>query len=336
MRWFGIDAHHLFLQVAELREDRSLSHYRIPVSPEGLDLLKAKLGSDASVILEASTGSFRLHDELQPHASRVVVAHPSQTRGASALHVKTDIRDAEVLARLLASDFVRPVWVPSEELRGIRGLLELRDKLGVQYKGALFHIQSLFRNELKSYPPRLSADCVTAALDDDITWPTEHVKLTLTCLVECATALRSQIRQIEKYIAKWVKASPDARLLDSIPGVGPVVAAIMVSEIGDVNRFATPAKLCAYAGIVPRVDKTGKTLRIGRMSHQGRRLLRWGAWIAALYLVRADPHFKAFYDRVRAVRDSKKVALVGACRKLLGVVWHMLRTGQEFRAMPVP
>ena len=134
----------------------------------------------------------------------------------------------------------------------------------------------------------------------------------------------------------WSQAklsSPTAQLLLTIPGVGCVLAAALAAEIGDVARFPTPGKLCAYAGLVPKVHFSGQTRRISRLIHGGRRQLRWAAWWATLGLVRADGHFAEFYQRL-CQRHSRGVARVACARKLLTVVWHMLRQAQVFRRQP--
>lgn len=328
MRWVGLDVHHLYVHVTELAEDGTVKHYREELSAEGRASLKRQLGPDAHVVMEASGQTFRLHDELMPHAKSVTVAHPAQTRGASALHVKTDARDAEILARLLASGFIRPVWVPRPEVRALRGLMEYRCSLSTLHTATVNRVYASLRGGLVEYPKGLSSRRRDAL--DRVSWPEAHVELMVRSLGNVERCLKEQLRQVDAALEEWNRTAPDALLLQTIPGVGPVLAAALLSEIGDISRFPSPARLCAYAGLVPRVHASGKTLHIGRLAHRGRHLLRWATWMATLGLVRRDGRFQEFYVQVGA-RRSKQVARVACCRKLLTVIWHMLRRGQPFR-----
>jgi len=114
-RFIGFDAHKSYAYVVELREGKR-QDYRVEI-PGGLQKFKERLDSTVQLVLEASTNSFRLADELRPHVGRLVVSDPAQTRGASSGAATTDRSAAEALAKLLASDFVREVWTPPQEIR---------------------------------------------------------------------------------------------------------------------------------------------------------------------------------------------------------------------------
>lgn len=88
-----------------------------------------------------------------------------------------------------------------------------------------------------------------------------------------------------------VAGEPGA-LLMSIPGVGPLVAACVVAQVGDIKRFEAPGKLCSYAGLVPRVHSSGQTHRSGAITKAGRRSLRWAMGVAAMSASRVDGPLK--------------------------------------------
>jgi transposase len=332
MRWIGLDVHHLYIHVTELTDDGKVTHNRVAVSADGLAGLRTQLGADAQVVLEASTSSFRLHDVLKSGACSVVVAHPSQTRGASSLHVKTDMRDAEILARLLATGFVRPVWVPPSDCRALRGLLEFRSTLTTLHTMCVNQVKACFRAELLDYPSSLTKRRMQVACD--VSWPEPHLALTVRSIVALHNCLHEQLRSIDAALEAWSEASPEAGLLRTIPGVGAVLAAAIVAGIGDISRFPDTGHLCAYAGLVPKVHASGKTLRVGKLAKGGRGQIRWALWMATLHLVRRDRRFQAVYQGLCS-RRPKMVALVASARKLLVVIWHMLRRGEPFRHDPV-
>jgi transposase len=337
MRWIGLDAHQLFIQLTEITDGNKVRHGRFATTPEGIEaLIRDFLGSDASVVLEASTGVFSLCEVLRPHAGSVVVAHPSQTRGASALHVKTDKRDSELLARLLMSGFIRPVWVPPLELRTLRGTLQYR-KVIIGYRiGMINRLKAVLRDNRIEYPTGLkfTKRVRWGKTLSVIKWPDEKQAVMVNSVIRMLDWIDGEIKALDGLVGNWVDTNPDGVRLQTIPGVGPLIAAALLAEIGDIRRFDSPSKLCAYAGLVPKVHSSGKSVRIGRLIKGCANSARSAIWMAVLNLVRYDSRFQATYAKL-AERRCKKISIVACSRKLLVVVWHMLRSGEDFRHHPV-
>lgn len=117
----------------------------------------------------------------------------------------------------------------------------------------------------------------------------------------------------------------------TIPGVGVLVATILTIYIGDIERFPSADRLCAYIGIVPKIHQSGKTLRSGSISRQGPSVVRWALSIALHHQLLAYPTKVADFYRKVAERRPKRVARVAACRKLLMAIWWMLKHSKQFR-----
>jgi transposase len=127
----------------------------------------------------------------------------------------------------------------------------------------------------------------------------------------------------------------DARVLaelswrDLVPAIWlPDVA----SEIGDINRFASPTKLCGYTGLCPRVYQSGNSDRRGPISKQGSRYLRWALFEAALHACN-HPVYKDRYQHTKrrlGRQRGPKVAQIDLSRKLTEAIWHMLTRNQPF------
>jgi transposase len=334
MRWIGLDVHHRYIHASEINEASQIKHYRISMSEAGIADLKQRLGPDASVVMEASTQSACLHDELLGHASKVSVAHPSQTRGASALHVKTDLRDSEALARLLQTGFIRAVWVPSEKHRGLRSVVEYRYSIRVLHAAMINRAKALVREQLMEYPRGISSGRSMSVLTT-LPWKNASLQIAASSIARIAKFLDEELMGIDTELATWAASEPRAKLLQTIPGVGTVTAAVLISDIGDVSRFETPDKLCSYVGLVPRVHASGKTLRIGHLSGVGRKQTRCVLWLAVGHVIRSDGRFqKAFAELCR--RRPKRVARIACIRRLLTVIWHMLSKSSEFLRQPLP
>ncbi len=112
----------------------------------------------------------------------------------------------------------------------------------------------------------------------------------------------------------------------SAPGVGFVTAEVVLSELAGYGRFRNSKTVCAYAGVVPAVRQSGdKRSKDMRITKEGSGLLRWALVESAWRLVRSSPKWRALYTRLKA-RKGKKRAIVALARRLLGVLYAMLRT----------
>ena len=160
--------------------------------------------------------------------------------------------------------------------------------------------------------------------------------------------VRDQVRQLrdsnarqkrlESLLVSAYRALPQTNHLDTIPGIGPVTAAVLTAFIVDIERFATPGKLVAYFGVLPieassGVDRDGQTRGPRRfvMSRRGNDLVRRYLWMAALSAIRYNPAVRALYARVVAKHPQHKSVAVGhAMRKLLHLVFAICKSGRPF------
>lgn len=321
-RFIGFDAHKSYAYVVELGGDRQLN-YRVAL-PGGLTDFKQRLDSECQIVIEASTSTFRLVDELAPHVGRVVVSDPAQTRGAVSHVATTDRNAAEALARLLASDFVRPVWVPPREIRSLRSLVELRNRLAGLRTISVNRIRALLRQELVPGRIALTEAVVQERLCDDPT-----LEVFCSSLFRFRDLVKKECERVDDALRSWCRKSEDARLLMSIPGVGPLVATCLVAQVGDIKRFDSPRKLCSYAGLVPKVYISGQSQRSGGISKKGRSSLRWAMSIAVMSATQVDGPFKELKEKL-CLRKPKGVAMVACARKLLEMVWRVWTKRQPY------
>jgi transposase len=135
-----------------------------------------------------------------------------------------------------------------------------------------------------------------------------------------------EIAMLERVIHQRLAKHAGYRAIQAIDGVGPVLAAIFVTEIGDVGRFPNPEALCSWAGLTPRHRESDTKVRRGRISKQGSVLVRW-ALIETVAGGHGGPKLTADYRRI-AVRRGIKIARVAVARKLLTLVYYGLRDGE--------
>ena len=155
------------------------------------------------------------------------------------------------------------------------------------------------------------------------------LRVQMHCLLQQLTLLETQRQQLDEEITALMHQLPQH--ITSIPGVGPVTGAIILAEIGDVHRFATPEKLVAYAGIDPTVYQSGQfTATQTRMSKRGSPYLRHALWQAAFMATRYDPQLQAFYQRKRAEGKAHGTAVGAVCRKLLHRIHIILKEQRPY------
>lgn len=122
--------------------------------------------------------------------------------------------------------------------------------------------------------------------------------------------------------------------MHTIPGIGKVLAAAILSEIGNIHRFAAPEKLVAFAGINPSLKQSGEfTGSQSHLSKRGSPYLRRAVWLAAFPASRFNPVFAAFYQKKREEGKVHRVALGAVSRKLLYTIFALLKSGQAYDPM---
>jgi transposase len=284
--------------------------------------MKKTLTKQDDVVLEMTTNTWQLYDELCEHAGLVTVVHPPHVALITRSLVMNDKIAASILARLLAKGLLVGIWVPPQEVRELRGLVAQRKKmtgLATQAKNRLHAV--LQRHHLvppEGNPfhasqqrwwltlPLGALEKVNVQSDLDTLHFAEAQRMHLTSMME---EIASQQEQV-------------TRLLQ-IPGFGVVTAVTVWAAIGDIQRFVDPQHLVGYAGLGTRVHDSGMSTRTGRITKAGRRDLRVVLIEAAQVAANSHPHWKAELARLQP-RLGRNKAIVAIARKLLVVVWYIL------------
>lgn len=158
-------------------------------------------------------------------------------------------------------------------------------------------------------------------------------RLQLECLLDLLNLLQRQIDQVEEQLVATFSALPVAALLLTIPGLSPVMAAVLVAELGDLRRFRHPKQLQKMAGLALRESSSGSHQGLKRINKRGRRRLRATLYLIVLGLVHHDPIFKALHQRLksRPVRPlTGKQSIVALCTKFLGLLFAIVKNQQPY------
>ena len=142
--------------------------------------------------------------------------------------------------------------------------------------------------------------------------------------------LQMRIAELETAITEVLRDDDDAARLRQIPGIGPIGAATLRAELGDVTRFSTVDQVVAYAGLDPRVRRSGTFVGQAKLSKRGPGALRHALYLATFVAVRSQAEWRDRYDRLLTQGRAKKEALTILSRTMLKVVYHLLRTGTDY------
>ncbi len=158
----------------------------------------------------------------------------------------------------------------------------------------------------------------------------DSASLAIRQFIQQIKLLEDQIQELNNFIEE--KFSSFDNQLTTIVGVGSTLAASFLAEIGDINRFDSPEKLAAFAGIDPSVKQSGEFNGTRcRMSKRGSPYLRRTFWLAAVSGVRFNPALKAVYDKKRSQGKAHAVAISVVMRKLCNIVFAVLKSNQPYK-----
>ena len=133
----------------------------------------------------------------------------------------------------------------------------------------------------------------------------------------------------EKALKEMTKLDPRARWLETMPGIGPYSAMVILAEVGEIERFQSKRALASYAGLTPMVRESAGRKKRGSIGHHGSGTLRWILLQVAQVAARCSPAARAWYLRLKQ-RKPAQVALIALARKLLTAIWALLRHGVCF------
>ena len=332
-RYIGLDVHKHYLIALGVDADLNVVLPARRVELSRLEAwMKKNLTKQDEVVLEMTTNTWQLYDELVQYAGKVMVVHPPHVALITRSQVMNDKIAASILARLLAKGLLVGIWIPPQEIREARGLVAQRQKmvrLATQAKNRLqaviqrHHLVPPAGNPFKASQKGWWPSLLLGKLE----------KLNLQSDLETLQFAEKQVKEMTG-IMEGMAAEQEAigRLLH-LAGFGVVTAVTVWAAIGDIRRFADPAHLVGYAGLGTCVHDSGMTSRSGKITKAGRRDLRTVLIEAAHAAANSHPHWKAELARLEP-RLGRKKAVVAIARKLLIAVWYVLQGKTDKYAEP--
>jgi transposase len=241
---------------------------------------------------------------------------------------KTDRQDATFLLKLLLEDRFPRVWVPSPENRDLRQLLWHRHRLVQMRTRIMNQLQSVAMSEglqrrggLRSKPGRERLELLP------LTGWANRRRQDLLALLD---RLNDSVEDLTRAVQQEAEKLPEARLLMTHPGVGPVTALAFVLIVGYPERFQCGKQIGSYIGLIPEEASSGVRRRLGHISKQGSSLLRFLLVEAAQAAARFNPEWRSKFLHL-ALRRERRIAKVAMARKLAVSLFWMWRKQRSFQ-----
>ncbi len=324
-QYVAIDLHKLrSLIVREDEGGNELGVVRIDNDPVALAAAVADAGPAPQVAIEATYSWYWAVDVLEELGAEVRLVNPSGLAWGDR-RVKNDYRDCKELLDRLRLHKLPEAWIAPPPVRELRELVRYRAKVVSLRTGLKAQVKAvLAKHGLRPPVKDLWGLGGTAYLDGLTLDDGYHIRV--ESLRDLVAACNREVAMLERVIHQRLADDVGYRAIQAIDGVGRVLGAIFVAEVGDVSRFPNPEALCSWAGLTPRHRESDTKAHRGRITKKGSTLVRWAA-IEAISKLRGGPKLKADYMRI-ATRRGVNIARVAVARKLLTLVYYGLRDGE--------
>jgi transposase len=334
MKYAGIDLHKQNIVICVVDQERKvLARKHLPCKNEAEITEWFKQLGDFQFVVEATATYEWFVQLIGPLAKSWVLANPSRMRVIAESTKKTDNLDARLLAEFLALGMIPKAYRPKPREREHRVLVRYRMrcrqrisklKCQIRHLAATYNLDhaDLFEPQhLEAFRKRPELTRADKFVIEQRLLDYDHA----------CQQLKTAQKELKNFMKEGSEAEQKQRdILLSVPGVGEVVAEVVLAELGEVERFSSIKDATAYGGLVPATrqsDGKGKDLGITKC---GSRLLRWAMVEAAWQAVRHSARWAGVYENLKRRRGAKR-AIVAVARRLLGMLTSMLKSGSKYR-----
>lgn len=316
------------------KDGKTIDSAKIDTEPSAIKGYLRKFGAHSSLAVEPVSQWYFYGDLMQKLGIDVHLAHPMKVKAIASARIKTDKIDAGVLCDLLRTDLLPEAYFCSPDVRFWKEMVRFRAslvRLRTQVKNKIHSI--LFKNALRH--PFSDLFGVAGRKWLGSLQLEEHFAFNLKRYLDLLETLDTLVKEADKKIEQVVGEHPHARLLTTIPGISYGSALTIMAEIGTVDRFPSAKKLMGYAGLVPSTYASGDRIAHGRITKTGSRWLRWTMIEVAQrqLLCKKTPGYGWYYERIKK-RKGSGAAAVATARKMLAVIWRMLKDNRPYEIIP--
>lgn len=335
--YVGIDVHKKQYQVQILGEDHNTGPaFSQEASPKVLVNHLQKNYPEASVhcVYEAGFSGFSLYRALRRAGFDCLVVHPADVPSTDKeKRTKTDKVDARKLALQLRSNVLTGIYVPNEYAVSLRNLIRMRKRI--------IRKRTSCKNQIRHFLFFNGIQCP----EEFVGWSKKFMgwlrvlplspcdRMALDSLLTLLEAHQEVIRNLDRKLVELSKENPlknSLALLRSVPGVGLTTALVLLSEIGDVNRFKQENQMFSYVGLVPHLHASGDSEYVGGITVRGNPWIKGVIIESAWQAISKDPALFNCYHRYKKRMNGNK-AIVRIAKKLLSRIRRVLRTEEPYQ-----
>ena len=281
-QYVGIDLHRRRSVIVRMAANGAvLETVRIENDALALAAELAKAGSEPEVAMEATLGWYWAADVIGECGARLHLAHPLGIKAFAYQRVKKDESDARILADLLRMGRLPESWIAPPEVRELRELVRYRHKIVEARANAKAQVHGVLAKQGVKVPVTDLFGVAGNVLLNKIALDEAYL-VRVESLRDLIALHDREIAMLDRLVARRLEGHQGYEAIQAIPGVGKILAAVFVAEIGDVSRFSRPEQLASWAGMTPRHHESDTTVRRGRITKQGSALVRWAAVEAAM------------------------------------------------------
>ena len=306
-----------------------------PITTIKTKLLRQYLSNkkDWVIGIEASGGTNEIATRLKADGHEVVIFNPNQIRGITQSMKKTDRNDCQVLADALRLNFIPSVHLKSRTSRELKSLLTNREILVRSRVNFTNHIRGTLREYGITMP--VGAEAFMKHVGASIKLLTcPIIAGILEKILEQAKELQVMEKQIEQSLQVLLKEDHRFTLLQTMPGIGIMTAAAMLSVVDDISRFPDASRFSAYLGLVPKVRSSADTCMMGSITRSGpeilRRYLIHGARAWMMYEATPQDRDRLWAEGVKK-RHGMNKATVALAHRMARIAFAMLRDNRPYQ-----
>jgi len=287
------------------------------------------LPEGSKVALETCGFDHWLTDMLQEVNLSIKLSHTAKTKAIAQERVKTDKISASVLADLLRADMLPEAYVPTKSIRETRYLMRYRQNLIYLRTSIKNRIHAIIDNTgiQQTFSDLFGKQGRQFLTQLGLKQPYKSIIENYLSIIDDLT---NRINKIDNKLRQSLRKDKQAQLLTTVPGIGVITAYVILTEVGDINRFNNHHKFARYIGIVPSLHQSGQILHQGHITKQGNKYLRTAFVESAQTAIRRDPYLAVKFNKIKA-KKGYGVAIVAIAHKLAKSAFVILKKQCEYK-----
>lgn len=296
-----------------------------------LDSLKSyfmEIPTPFTLAVEATYNWYFFVDLAEQFAKKVFLANSYELKAFAKRHKKTDKIDARLIADILRKGFLPAVFIPDQATRSLKELLHYRINLVRDRSRNIFRLKNTLDKLGADYSGNFTTEKWLRAIPIDSFAPRyRHI---ISGYIEQIIRLNQELSRIKTYLRDELFEDKEIQNLITIDGLDYFSAALIKSEIVDINRFASFNRLCAYAGLAPKVSQSGdKAAHHGALMTNRRKNLQWILLEVVFHFIKASVERQTRYEELKE-RKGANTAKVIMARQMLKIIYHVLKEQRPY------